>query len=279
MTVARRPRRVIPGFGLSMGITLSYLALFVLIPVAALVAKASSMSLETFVHTVTSARALASYRVSLGAAFAAASLNTVFGFVVAWVLVRYDFWGKRIVDTVVDLPFALPTAVGGIALTAVYSSHGILGRAFGAVGIKTAYSFLGIVIALTFVTLPFVVRTVEPVLAEIDAEQEEAAASLGATRWLTFRRIIFPALAPSLLTGFALSFARALGEYGSVVFISGNMPKQTEIAPLLIMTRLEQFDVAGAAALAVVLLVTSLALLIFINRLERWATSRGAPRP
>ncbi len=279
MKVARRPRRVIPGFGLSMGITLSYLALFVLIPVAALVAKASSMSLETFVHTVTSARALASYRVSLSASFAAASLNTVFGFVVAWVLVRYDFWGKRIVDTVVDLPFALPTAVGGIALTAVYSSHGILGRAFGAFGIKTAYSFLGIVIALTFVTLPFVVRTVEPVLAEIDAEQEEAAASLGATRWLTFRRIIFPALAPSLLTGFALSFARALGEYGSVVFISGNMPKQTEIAPLLIMTRLEQFDVAGAAALAVVLLVTSLGLLIFINRLEHWATSRGAPKP
>ena len=262
-----------------MGITLSYLALFVLIPVAALVAKASSMSLGAFLHTVTSARALASYRVSLGASFAAATLNTVFGFVIAWVLVRYDFRGKRIVDTIVDLPFALPTAVGGIALTAVYASHGILGRVFSALGVKTAYSFLGIVIALTFVTLPFVVRTVEPVLAEIDAEQEEAAASLGATRWHTFRLIIFPALAPSLLTGFALSFARALGEYGSVVFISGNMPKKTEIAPLLIMTRLEQFDVAGAAALAIVLLATSLGLLIFINRLERWATSRGAPRP
>ncbi len=275
----RRARPVLPGFGLSLGITLAYLALFVLVPIAALVAKASSISPSTFVHTVTSPRALASYRVSVGAAATAAAVNTVFGFVVAWVLVRYEFRGKRLVDALVDLPFALPTAVGGIALTALYSSHGVLGRLLSRVGVQAAYSFLGIVIALTFVTLPFVVRTVEPVLADLDAEQEEAAASLGASRLTTFRRVIFPSLVPSLCTGYALSFARALGEYGSVVFISGNMPKRTEIAPLLIMTRLEQFDVGGAASLALVLLAASLVLLASINGLERWAAARGKARP
>jgi sulfate transport system permease protein len=257
-----------------MGFTLVYLCLVVLVPLSMVVLKTADIGWSRFWEVVLTSRALASYRLSFGAALAAALVNAVFGVLVAWVLVRYRFPGHRVVDALVDLPFALPTAVGGIALCTVYSSRGILGHALSRLGIQAAFSPLGVVIALTFVGLPFVVRTVQPVLEDFDIGQEEAAATLGATRWQTFLRVILPALLPATITGATLAFARALGEYGSVVFISGNMPNRTEIAPLLIMTKLEQFDYGGATAIAVVMLVTSFALLLVVNRLQAWSGRR-----
>ena len=270
----RRPRKsALPGFGLSMGITLAYLSLLVLIPLSTVVLKTSTLTWARFWHVVTSARALNAYWVSLTTSLAAAAVNVVFGLATAWVLVRYRFLGRTILDALIDLPFALPTAVSGIALTALYGPTGWLGRPLKALGIEVAYTQLGIIVALTFVTLPFVVRTVQPILEELDGSMEEAAATLGASRWVTFRRVILPNLTPALLTGFALSFARALGEYGSVVFISGNKPSTT-IAPLLIMAKLEQFDYADATAIALVMLVVSFTLLFAINRLQAWSRRR-----
>jgi len=254
-----------------------YLSLLVLIPLAGIFVKSSTLTWEAFWSTVTDARALASYRLSFGASLFAAAINLFGGLLVAWVLVRYEFWGKRFVDALVDLPFALPTAVAGIALTAVYSGNGWVGRWLEPMGVKVAFTPLGVLVALTFIGLPFVVRTVQPVLEDLDLEIEEAAASLGANRWQTFCRVLLPVLVPSLLTGFALAFARALGEYGSVVFISGNMPMQTEITPLLIMTKLEQYDYAGATALAVVMLVVAFCLLLTINLLQSWGSRHHAP--
>ena len=270
--MALKRRSVLPGFGLAMGFTLLYLGLIVLIPLAAAVLKATSLTWPQFWATVTSPRALASYRLSFGASLAAAALNVVFGVLVAWVLVRYSFPGRRLVDALVDLPFALPTAVAGIALTAVYSGSGWLGRHLEPLGIQTAFSPLGVIIALTFIGLPFVVRTVQPVLQDLDPELEEAAASLGASRWQAFRRVIAPTVLPAVLTGFALAFGRALGEYGSVIFISGNMPLRTEIAPLLIVTKLEQYDYAGATSIAVVMLGVSFLLLLAVNGLSWWSS-------
>jgi len=270
-------RSVLPGFRLTMGYSLLYLSLLVLIPLAGIFMKSSALSAAEFWGKVADARALASYRLSFGASFLAASLNLFGGLLVAWVLVRYEFWGKRLVDALVDLPFALPTAVAGIALTAVYSGNGWIGQWLEPLGVKVAFTPLGVLVALTFIGLPFVVRTVQPVLEDLDLEIEEAAASLGANRWQTFCRVLLPVLMPSLLTGFALAFARALGEYGSVVFISGNMPMRTEITPLLIMTKLEQYDYAGATALAVVMLVASFCLLLAINLLQSWGSRHHAP--
>jgi len=270
-----RQPSVLPGFGLGMGITLALLALVVLIPLSTLFLKTAGIGLGGLWELATSERAVASYKLSFGASAIAASLNAFFGLIVAWVLVRYPFPGRELVDAIVDLPFALPTAVGGIALTAIYSSKGWVGSKLEAVGIKAAFSPLGVVIALTFVGLPFVVRTVQPILQEIDVDQEEAAATLGADRWTTFRRVVLPPLLPAIITGFAMSFARALGEYGSVVFISGNMPYKTEITPLLIMTKLEQFDYTGATALALVMLLASFVMLLLINRLAAWSNARG----
>lgn len=267
-------KSVLPGFGLSLGFATLYASLLVFIPLAGLVIKSLELPLDQLWEVISNRRALASYRLTFGASFIAASLNLVFGLIVAWVLVRYHFPGKRIVDAMVDLPFALPTAVAGIALTAIYAPNGIIGQWFALIDIKIAYTWIGVTVALTFIGLPFVVRTVQPVLADLEAEAEEAAASLGATRWQTFRYIIIPALLPSLLTGFALSFARAIGEYGSVVFISGNMPYRTEITPLLIMTKLEQFDYAGAAALGTIMLVISFVILLLINALQHWSHKR-----
>lgn len=267
---------VIPGFSLALGFTVLYLSLVVLIPLSTIFIKTAGLSWGQFWGTISSPRVLASFRLSFGASFIAALVNTLFGLLVAWVLVRYRFPGKGLVDALVDLPFALPTAVGGIALTTVYAENGLLGSLLAKVGIKAAFTPLGIVIALTFIGLPFVVRTVQPVLQELDAEMEEASACLGATRLQTFCLVILPALLPALLTGFALAFARALGEYGSVVFISGNMPMKTEIMPLLIMTKLEQFDFAGATAIAVVMLVASFVFLLLINLLQWWSARREA---
>jgi sulfate transport system permease protein len=264
-------RRVLPGFGPTLGFTLAWLGLLVLIPLAGVFLKTAEMTFPAFVATVTDARAMAAYRLTFGASFAAALLNALFGLVVAWVLVRYPFPGRRLVDAMVDLPFAMPTAVAGIALTAIYSSNGVIGRLLEPLGIRVAFTPLGVMLALTFIGLPFVVRTVQPVLQDLALDVEEAAASLGASRWETFRRVTLPAVMPALLTGFTLAFARALGEYGSVVFISGNLPLRTEIATLLIMTKLEQYDYAGATAIASVLLVTSFALLLTINLLQAWA--------
>jgi sulfate transport system permease protein len=266
-------RSVLPGFGLSLGITCTYLSLVVLLPLATVFARTSDLSRAAFWAIVTNPRVMASYRVTFGASFLAAVINTVFGLLVAWVLVRYRFPGRRIVDAMVDLPFALPTAVAGIALTTLYASNGWVGSRLEPLGIKISYTWLGIAVALVFIGLPFVVRTVQPVLEDLEVEVEEAAASLGARRWQTFSRIILPTVAPALLTGFALAFARALGEYGSVVFISGNMPMKTEIVPLLIITKLEQYDYAGATAIAVVMLVVSFALLLTINVLQ-WVARR-----
>jgi sulfate transport system permease protein len=268
--------RVIPGFGLSLGFTLFYLALLVLIPLSAIFLKTFTMSWEAFWTAVTSERVMASYRLSFGAALLAAGINVVFGGVVAWVLVRYQFPGKRFVDALVDLPFALPTAVAGITLTALYSTNGWIGRYLeqGA-GIKVAFTPVGIVIALTFIGLPFVVRTVQPVLEDAERELEEAAASLGASPWATFTRVILPGITPALLTGFALAFARATGEYGSVIFIAGNMPMVSEITPLFIITKLEQYDYAGATAIAVVMLLASFTLLLAINLLQAWTRKRA----
>ncbi len=270
----RGRRGVLPGFGLSAGFTTAYLGLVVILPLSTLALRASSLTWEQFWSLATSPRVLASYRLSFGASLAAAAANVVFGVVLAWVLVRYRFPGRALADAVVDLPFALPTAVSGIALTAVYSSTGWLGGPLQRLGVKAAFSPLGVGIALTFIGLPFVVRTVQPVLEELDREMEEAAAVLGAGRLQTFLRVILPEILPAALTGFALAFARALGEYGSVAFISGNMPGRTEIAPLLIMTRLEQYDYPGATALAVVLLAASFLLLLAINRLQAFTRAR-----
>jgi sulfate/thiosulfate transport system permease protein len=274
LTPAQARRGVLPGFGLSTGFTVFYLGLVVLLPLSAVALKASALTWAQAWSIVTSPRALASYRISFGAAAIGAALNTGFGVLVAWVLARYRFPGRSLIDAVVDLPFALPTAVSGIALLAVYARTGWIGRWLAPLGVKTAFSPLGVVIALTFIGLPFVVRTVQPVLEDAEREVEEAAAVLGASRGQTFVRVILPTLVPPALTGFALAFARALGEYGSVVFISGNMPLRTEIAPLLIMTKLEQYDYAGATALATVMLVASFALLFGINQLQAWARAR-----
>ena len=275
MSAAPRGRRgVLPGFGLSTGFTVLYLCLVVLVPLSTLALRSSALSWADAWRVVASPRALAAYRLSFGASLAAASANVVFGVLVAWVLARYRFPGRALVDAVVDLPFALPTAVSGIALTAVYARTGWIGRFLEPLGVRAAFTPLGVTIALTFIGLPFVIRTVQPVLQDLDPALEEAAAVLGAGRWETFRRVLLPAIIPAALTGFALAFARALGEYGSVVFISGNMPLRTEIAPLLIMTRLEQFDYAGAAAIAVVLLGASFAMLVAVNRLEAWTRAR-----
>jgi len=274
LTPSRARRGVLPGFGLSTGFTIFYLGLVVLLPLSAVALKASELTLAQAWDIVTSPRALASYRISFGAAAIGAAINTVFGVLVAWVLARYRFPGRSLVDAVVDLPFALPTAVSGIALLAVYARTGWIGQWLEPLGVKSAFSPLGVVIALTFIGLPFVVRTVQPVLEDAEVEVEEAAAVLGASRWQTFLRVILPTLVPPALTGFALAFARALGEYGSVVFISGNLPLRTEITPLLIMTKLEQYDYAGATAIATVMLVASFALLFSINGLQAWTRRR-----
>ncbi len=266
-----RRRGVLPGFNLTLGYTVFYVSLLVLLPLLAMVFKASTQGLSGFVAAVTDERALAAYRLSFTTAFAGAAINAVFGVVVAWVLARYTFPGKSLLDALVDLPFALPTAVAGIALTAVYSENAFVGSKLMDLGVKVAFTELGITVALTFIGIPFVVRTVQPVLEELDTDVEEAAAVLGAGRLHTFWRVILPSLFPAILTGFALAFARALGEYGSVVFISGNMPMQTEIAPLLIVTKLEQYDYAGATAIATVMLGASFLLLLGINLLQRWA--------
>jgi sulfate/thiosulfate transport system permease protein len=268
-------RSVLPAFGPALGFALTYLGLIVLIPLATIFVRSAGLGWHAFLATVTSPRVLASYRLSFGASFIGALINSTFGVLAAWVLTRYRFPGRRLMDALVDLPFALPTAVAGIALTTLYAPTGWVGSRLAPLGIHVAYAPLGVVLALTFIGLPFVVRTVQPVLQDLEVELEEAAASLGASRWQTFRRVLIPALAPAILTGFALSFARAIGEYGSVVFISGNMPFRTEIAPLLIMTKLEQFDYAGGTAIAVVMLVSSFALLLAINLLQ-WAGRRRA---
>lgn len=266
---------VLPGFGISLGYTILYLSLIVLIPLSATFLKTASMDWQQFWYTVTTPRVVASYRLTFGAALIGAIINAGFGLLTAWVLTRYQFPGKRLIDALVDLPFALPTAVAGIALTAIYSTNGWVGSLLAPYGIKVAFTPLGVVVALTFIGLPFVVRTVQPVLEDLEQEVEEAAASLGASRWQTFRKIIFPAIFPALLTGFSLAFARAIGEYGSVIFIAGNMPMKSEITPLLIITKLEQFDYAGATAIAVVMLVISFVLLLTINLLQWWANQRN----
>ncbi|WP_138754796.1 sulfate ABC transporter permease subunit CysT [Paenibacillus sinopodophylli] len=268
-----KSRNVLPGFGLSMGFTLFYLSVIVLIPLAAVFFKTAELSWSEFWSTVTNARVVASYRVSFFTAFFAGAVNAVFGLLIAWVLVRYRFPGKKIIDSLVDLPFALPTAVAGIALTAIYAPNGWIGSFLQPLGVKVAYSPIGITIALIFIGLPFVVRTVQPVLQDMEKETEEAAVMLGAYRLRTFWKVILPELMPALLTGFALAFARGIGEYGSVVFISGNMPLKTEITPLLIMTKLEQYDYAGATAIALVMLVVSFLMLLVINLLQ-WRMNR-----
>lgn len=265
---------VIPGFGVTLAFTLFYLTLIVLIPLAGLVYKTAEMTFADFWQTVTDSRVAHAYRISFGIALAAALINVVFGMVVAWVLVRYRFPFKKIADAVVDLPFAMPTAVSGIALAALYAPNGWIGRYLADVGVTVAFTPLGILVALVFIGLPFVVRTVEPVLEDFDREIEEAAASLGATRWQTFYKVMLPQLAPSLLTGFAMAFARALGEYGSVIFIAGNMPYVSEIVPLVIIIKLEQYDLTGATAIAVVMLAASFAMLLVINWLQKWSRRR-----
>jgi sulfate/thiosulfate transport system permease protein len=264
-------RRVLPGFGLSMGFTLGYLSLIVLIPLSAVFFRASHLRPAEFWAAVTSPRVVASYKLSFGASLLAAAINVVFGLMLAWTLVRYTFPGRRLVDALIDLPFALPTAVAGIALTALYGKNGWLGAWLEPLGINVAFTPLGVLVALIFIGVPFVVRTVQPVLEDLDLEFEEAAASLGATRLQTFRRVVLPMLAPALITGFALAFARAVGEYGSVIFIAGNIPMVSEITPLIIITKLEQYDYAGATAVAAVMLIISFVLLLVINGLQAWS--------
>jgi sulfate/thiosulfate transport system permease protein len=271
----RKPS-VLPGFGLTLGFTLCYLSLIVLIPLAGLILAAAGLGWSGFWSAVTTPRVLSAFRVSFGTSLIAALINAFFGLMVAWVLVRYSFPGKKIVDAIVDLPFALPTAVAGIALTALYSRNGWIGSWLEPMGIKVAFSPIGIIVALTFIGLPFVVRTVQPVLQDLAPEEEEAAVSLGATRWQTFCRVIFPAILPALITGSALAFARAVGEFGSVIFIAGNMPGISEIIPLLIIIKLEQFDYAGATAIATLMLIVSFAMLLAINMLQAWMRSRHA---
>ena len=271
------PRRhILPGFGPTLGLSLLYLGLIVLLPLSATIWKASSLGFAEFWSVATEPRALASYKITFGLSFLAALANAVFGVVVAWILVRYRFPGKKVVDAMVDLPFALPTAVAGIALATLYAPNGWIGRWFEELGIRIAFTPAGIFVALTFIGLPFVVRTVQPVLEEAERELEEAAATLGASWWQTVRRVILPTLAPSILTGVAMSFARAIGEYGSVIFIAGNMPMVSEITPLLIVIKLEQYDYAGATALAVVLLLVSFTLLLAINTLQWWTARRNS---
>ena len=272
----RTTRRVLPGFGLTMGYTLAYLGLVALIPLSTILLKTAGMGYARFWHVVLSPRVIAAFELSIGASIIAGLINSIFGFIVAWTLSRYEFAGKGLLDALVDLPFALPTSVAGITLTSIYAQNGIIGRLFVPFGIKIAFAPLGIIIALTFIGLPFVVRTVQPVLQDLEAELEEAAATLGASRLQTFRRVIGPAMLPALITGFALAFARALGEYGSVVFISGNMPMKTEVVPLLIMTKLEEFDYQGATAIALIMLMLSFTMLFMINLLQRWSASRHA---
>nr|WP_294201417.1 sulfate ABC transporter permease subunit CysT [uncultured Sphingomonas sp.] len=268
-------RSALPGFGLTMGMTLFWLGLIVLLPLSALVIRAAGMGWEGFAAAGLSPRALAAYRLSFGAALAAAAVNAVFGLLIAWILVRYDFPGKKLIDAAVDLPFALPTAVAGIALVALYSDNGWVGSLLAPLGVKVAYTPLGVAIALVFIGLPFIVRSVQPVLADLGRDVEEAAATLGASRLQTFARIILPAITPALLTGFALAFARGVGEYGSIIFIAGNKPFHSEIAPLLIITQLEQFDYDGATAIACVMLVLSFAMLLVVNLLQAWRAKRG----
>jgi sulfate transport system permease protein len=271
-------RSVMPGFGLSLGYTIFYLSLIVLIPLAGVFFKASQLGLDGLWNVVTSARVASALKLSFGAALVAASLNAIFGLLVAWVFVRYDFPGKKLLDAAIDLPFALPTAVAGIALTALYAGNGWIGQYLEPLGIKVAFTPLGVIVAMTFIGLPFVVRTVQPVLEEAEKELEEAAASLGATRWQTITRVILPAVLPALLTGYTLSFARAVGEYGSIIFIAGNLPLKSEIAPLLIIIKLEEFDYAGATAVAATMLVISFFLLLIINLLQAWARRRQGAR-
>ncbi|MFL9890240.1 sulfate ABC transporter permease subunit CysT [Paraburkholderia sp. RL17-383-BIF-A] len=281
-TLTFRKPSALPGFGLTLGITVAYLSLVVLIPLAATFLKTATLDWSQFVRAVSSPRVLASYRLTFFSALGGALINAVFGFLVAWVLVRYTFPFKRIVDAVVDLPFALPTSVAGISLAAVYAGNGWIGQFLEPLGLKIAFTPAGVLVALTFIGLPFVVRTVQPVLEEFEREQEEAAACLGASRWLTFRRVVLPAVFPALLTGFALAFARALGEYGSVIFIAGNVPMKSEITSLLIITKLEQYDYAGATAIAVVMLVVSFLMLLLINTLQWYLqrrTGRGGAGP
>ncbi|WP_310831156.1 sulfate ABC transporter permease subunit CysT [Paenibacillus pedocola] len=270
-TTAAAQRKVLPGFGLTMGYSVLYLSLVVLLPLSALLINSTGLTWAKFWDVATDPRVLASYRVSLSTAAAAALTDAFLGLLMAWVLVRYEFPGKRIFDALIDLPFALPTAVAGVSLTALYSQNGWIGSLVEPLGLKVAFTPLGITLALMFIGIPFVVRTVQPVLEDLDRDMEEASATLGAGRWRTFLRIILPELLPALLTGFALAFARGIGEYGSVVFISGNMPMRTEIAPLLIMTKLEQFDYAGATSVALLLLLISFLMLLVINTLQRWA--------
>lgn len=269
---------IIPGFGVTLGFTLAYLTLIVIIPLSSLFFEAATVSWQQFWQTISSDRVIHSYKISFGISLLAALINTFFGLILAWVLARYKFFGKKIIDAMVDLPFALPTAVAGIALTALYAPQGWIGQYLAPLGIKVAFTPLGILIALIFVGLPFVVRTVEPVLQDMEKELEEAAASLGANRFQTFWQIILPSILPALLTGFAMSFARGLGEYGSVIFIAGNIPKVSEIVPLLIVIKLEQYDYAGATAIASVMLVASFILLFIINWLQKWAASATAVR-
>ena len=275
-TLLTRPHSVLPGFNLALGFTIFYLSLIVLIPLSAAFIKTFSMTWEAFWTTVSAPRVVASYWLTFRTSLMAAAINAVFGLLVAWVLVRYKFPGKRIIDALVDLPFALPTAVAGIALTAVYATNGWLGKPLAEMGIKVAFTPLGILVALTFIGLPFVVRTVQPVLEDLEKELEEAAQSLGASHWQTFQRVIFPTVLPAVVTGFTLAFARALGEYGSVIFIAGNMPMISEITPLIIITKLEQYDYAGATAVAVVMLVASFLMLLAINTLQWWFRKQRA---
>lgn len=270
----QRRKRVLPGFGLSLGYTLAYLSLIVLIPLSAVFLKTFSMGWDAFLDAVTSPRVVASYKLSFGASLLAAAINVVFGLILAWAIVRYTFPGRKLVDALIDLPFALPTAVAGIALTALYAKNGWLGQYLEPAGIKIAFGPPGVLVALIFIGLPFVVRTVQPILEDLDAEFEEAAASLGASRAQTVWRVVIPALFPALLTGFALAFARAVGEYGSVIFIAGNIPMVSEITPLMIITKLEQYDYQGATAIATVMLVFSFLLLLLINGLQAWTAKR-----
>ncbi len=267
-------RQILPGFGLTMGYTWIYLGILVLVPLAGLVLKTSTMSWEAFWSTVTAPQVVASYKVSFGISFLAAAVNGVFGVIAAWVLVRYEFPGRRLLDAITDLPFALPTAVAGIALSALYGPHEWIGQFFTPFGIRISFTQIGVFIALTFIGLPFVVRTVQPVIHDLSADVEEAAATLGAGRWQTFRRVILPALLPSILTGVTLAYGRAVGEFGSVVFISGNLPFKTEITPVLILTKLEQYDYAGAAALGFVMLAASFAIVLVSNGLQAWDAKR-----
>jgi sulfate/thiosulfate transport system permease protein len=270
-----QPARVLPGFNITLGFTLAYLSLIVLIPLSALVFKTLNLTWDQFWQAVTAPRVVASYKLTFGASFIAALVNAFFGMLLAWVLVRYQFFGKKVIDALVDLPFALPTAVAGISLTALLAGNGWIGQYLEPLGIQLAFNRNGVLIALIFIGLPFVVRTVQPILEDVEKELEEAATCLGATRWQTFSRVIFPALAPALLTGFAMAFARAIGEYGSVIFIAGNMPMVSEITPLIIISKLEQYDYAGATAVALVMLLAAFIMLLLINGLQAWQRARS----